>query len=83
MTFRTPMRLSSEALHRIRVAAGGWPADLDIFDLGRQLSQALSGPDFSLHLRDIKTQKALLKKIHKAASKLADLLRIRREEWTA
>jgi hypothetical protein len=75
MAARKPMRLSSEALHRIRRAARGWPADLELSDLRGQLSKAINEYDSFLALRDIKTQKARLKKIHKTASRLAVLLR--------
>jgi len=76
MTARKPVQLSYEALHRIRLAARGWPADMKIYELGRQLSKAIydfhnwaAAPDY------IKTQKARLKAIHKYAHKLAVLLR--------
>jgi hypothetical protein len=48
---------------------------MEIYEFGRQLSKTISDPDSWLAVRDIKTQKARLKKIHKTASKLADLLR--------
>jgi hypothetical protein len=76
MTTRKPVQLSYEALHRIRLAAGTWPADIKIYEFGQQLSKAIydfynwaAAPD------DIKTQKARLKAIHKYADKLVDLLR--------
>jgi hypothetical protein len=79
MTARKPVQLSYEALHRIRLAAGAWPADLEIYDLGRQISKAIDEYHSWLALRDIKTQKARLKKIHKTASKLTALLRAEEE----
>jgi hypothetical protein len=75
MTARKPAQLSLEALHRIRKAARGWPADLELRDLRRQLSKAIYDYDFFLALRDVKAQKARLRAIHKSASKLAALLR--------
>ena len=75
MTARKPVQLSYEALHRIRLAAGAWPADLEIYDLGRQICKAIAKYHSLLSLRDIKTQKARLKAIHKTASKLAALLK--------
>jgi hypothetical protein len=79
MTTRRPPQLSIDALHRIRLAARGWPADLEIYDLGRQISKAIAEYHSLLSLRDIKTQKARLKKIHKTASKLTALLRAEEE----
>jgi hypothetical protein len=76
MTARKPVQLNYEALHRIRLAAGGWPADLEIYELGRQLSKTIDDYHSWLALRDIKTQKARLKAIRKHAHELADLLRI-------
>ena len=73
MTAPEPIQLSSEALHRIRLAAGGFPADLKPVDLGRQLSKAVYDCH-SLSLRNIKAQKVRLKAIQKTASKLAALL---------
>jgi hypothetical protein len=85
MTARKPVQISYEALHRIRQAAGGWPADLELSDLRRQLSKAIYEYHSFLALRDIKTQKARLRAIHKTASKLAILLKIDEEngilEW--
>jgi hypothetical protein len=74
MTAPKPIQLTSEALHRIRLAAGGWPADMEIYELGRQLSKAIYEHHSFLALRDIKTQKARLRKIHRHASELAVLL---------
>jgi hypothetical protein len=79
MTARKPVRLSSEALHRIRQAARGWPADLELSDLRRQLSKAIYEYDVFPALRDVKAQKARLRAIHKSASKLATLLRADKE----
>jgi hypothetical protein len=85
MTACKPVHLSSEALDRIRRAAGGWPANLKLSDLGQQLSKAIYEYHSFLALRDIKTQKARLRAIHKTASKLAVLLRTDEEngilEW--
>ena len=75
MTARKPVQLSYKALHRIRLAAKGWPADLKLSDLGRQLSKAIHDYHSLLALRNINAQKARLKAIHKTASKLANLLR--------
>jgi hypothetical protein len=78
MTARKPIRLSYEALHRIRLAAGAWPADLDYKQLERQLSKAVY--DYrQLSVRNIKAQKARLKAIHGHASAMAELLST--EEW--
>jgi hypothetical protein len=74
MTARKPVQLSYEALHRIRLATRGWP-DLEIYDLGRQLSKAIGEYHSRLDLRHIKAQKVRLKKIYKTASKLTALLR--------
>src|SRR5262245_35564444 len=71
MTARKPVQLNYEALHRIRLAAGGWPADLGLSDLRRPLSKAINEYHSFLALRD---QKARLRRIHRHASKLADLL---------
>jgi hypothetical protein len=85
MTARKPVQISYKALHRIRQAAWGWPADLELSDLRRQLSKAIYEYHSFLALRDIKTQKARLRAIHKTASKLAILLKIDEEngilEW--
>jgi hypothetical protein len=76
MTAREPMQLSSEALHRIRQAAWGWPAELELSELGRQLSKAIyEYHSWRLGLRNIKTQKARVKAIRKRAHDLAVLLR--------
>jgi len=76
MTARKPVQLSYEALHRIRLAARGWPADMKIYELGRQLSKAIYDFHNWAAAHDyIKTQKARLKAIHKYAHKLAVLLR--------
>jgi hypothetical protein len=76
MTARKPVQLSYEALHRIRLAAGGWPADMEIYELGRQLSKAIYDyGSWRLALPDIKTQKTRLKSIRKHAHELAILLR--------
>jgi hypothetical protein len=74
MTAPKPIQLSSEALHRIRLAAGGWPADLGLSDLRRPLSKAINDYYSFLSLRNIKRQKARLRKIHRHASELAVLL---------
>jgi hypothetical protein len=72
VTALKPVQLTSQALLRIRIAAG-FPADQNAFDLERQLSKAIY--DYrSYNLRNIRAQKARLKAIHKTASKLADLL---------
>jgi hypothetical protein len=79
MTARKPIRLSYEALHRIRLAAGAWPADLDYKQLERQLSKAVY--DYrQLSVRNIKAQKARLKAIHGHASAMAPLLSTEEEE---
>jgi hypothetical protein len=76
MTARKPVQLSYEALHRIRLAAGGWPADMEIYELGRQLSKAIYDyGSWRLALPGIKTQKTRLKSIRKHAHELAILLR--------
>jgi hypothetical protein len=76
MTARKPVQLSYEALHRIRLAAGEWPADMKIYELGRQLSKAIYDfQNWAAAHDDIKTQKARLKAIRKYAHKLAVLLR--------
>jgi hypothetical protein len=74
MTAPKPVRLSAQAVQRIREAAWGWPADQRLADLERQLSKAIY--DYhQLSVRHIKAQKTRLKKIHQTASTLADLLR--------
>jgi hypothetical protein len=75
MTARKPVQLDNEALHRIRLAAKGWPADLKLSDLGRQLSKAIDEYHSRIALRHIKAQKARLKKIYKTASELTALLK--------
>jgi hypothetical protein len=77
MTARKPVRLSLEALVRV---AGLWPADQNIYEFKRQLSKAVHEYRRFDSLRGIKAQKARLKKIHKTASKLADLLRTDEEK---
>src|SRR5262245_55193380 len=75
MTARQPVQLNYETLHRIRLAAGGFPADMKINEFGRQLSKAIYDYQRWDSLRDIKPQKKRLKAIQKTASKLAALLR--------
>jgi hypothetical protein len=75
VTAPKPVRLTSEALHRIRLAAGGWPADVELPELRRALSSAASGYHSFDALPEIRAQKARLKAINKTASKLAALLR--------
>ena len=76
MTARKPVQLSYEALHRIRLAAGGWPADMKIYELGRQLSKAIYDyQNWRRAPRDIDAQKMRLKAIRKHAYALAVLLR--------
>jgi len=78
MTARKPIRLGYEALHRICLATGAWPADMKSYELERQLSKAVY--DYhQLSIRNIKAQKARLKAIHRLASVLAELLSI--DEW--
>jgi len=87
VTAPKPVRLTSEALHRIRQAAGGWPADLELPNLRRALSRALSRYHSFDALSEIRAQKARLKAIIKTASKLAALLRTDEEngilDWYA
>jgi hypothetical protein len=74
MSARKPVLLTYEALHQILVAAGRWPADLNVSDLNRQLSKAIY--DYhQLCVPNIKAQKARLKSIRKRADELAALLR--------
>jgi hypothetical protein len=75
MTARQPVQLNYETLHRIRLAAGGFPADMKINEFGRQLSKAIYDYQRWDSLRDIKPQKKRLKAIQKTVSKLAALLR--------
>src|SRR5262249_5500445 len=76
MTARKPVRLDYEALHRIRLAAGGWPAAMTIYELGRQLSKAIDDyQNWRRAPREINAQKTRLKAIRKHARKLAVLLR--------
>jgi hypothetical protein len=75
MTARKPVRLNYEALHRIRLAAGGFPANMDINELGLQLSKAIYDYQRWDSLRNIKPQKKRLEAIQKTASKLASLLK--------
>ncbi|HMF26578.1 MAG TPA: hypothetical protein VKG24_31280 [Pseudolabrys sp.] len=80
MTTRKPVQLSYEALHRIRLAAGGWPADMEIYELGRQLSKAIYDyQNWRRAPREINAQKTRLKAIRKHAHKLAVLLRTNEE----
>ena|SRR6266481_2610886 len=75
MTAPKTVRLTPEALHRIRQAAGGWPADLELPELRRALSSAVRGYHSFNAIPEIRAQKARLKAINKTASKLATLLR--------
>jgi hypothetical protein len=72
MTARKPVQL--KALHSIRRAAGGFPADLELAELGRQLSKAIHDYHSFNALPKIKAQKVRLKAVQKTASKLAALL---------
>lgn len=79
MTAPRPVRLNYEALHRIRLAAGGFPANMKIYHFERQLSKAVY--DYrQLSVRNIKAQKARLKAIHGHASAMAPLLSTEEEE---
>src|SRR5262249_21231350 len=78
MTTRKPVRLDYEALHRIRLAVGHFPACQNASDLERQLSKAVY--DYhQLSPRNINAQQARLKAVRRHASKLASLLR--EDEW--
>jgi hypothetical protein len=74
VTAPKPVRLNYEALHRIRLAAGSFPADQNASELERQLSKAVY--DYrQLSTRNINAQQARLKAVRRHASKLASLLR--------
>jgi hypothetical protein len=75
VTAPKPVRLTSEALHRIRLAAKRWPEDLELAQLRRALSRVVDRYHSFDALSEIRTQKARLNVINKTASKLAALLR--------
>jgi len=75
MTIPKPVRLNYEALHRIRLAARAFPVNMNINELGLQLSKAIYDYHRWNCLRDIKPQKKRLKAIQKTASRLAALLK--------
>jgi hypothetical protein len=75
MTIPKPVRLNYEALHRILLAARAFPANMNINELGLQLSKAIYDYQRWNSLHDIKPQKKRLKAIQKTASKLAALLK--------
>jgi len=75
MAATKPVRLSSEAAHRIRVAAWGFPADMKLSDLQRELQRAIFVYNFLRSLgAEAKAQLVRLKKIHEHASALANVL---------